>query len=36
MITISLDEFGEFEKEDNKPLFVAGLIFDDMEQLGDS
>ena len=34
MITISLDEFGEFEKEDNKPLFVAGLIFDDQEQSG--
>lgn len=32
MITISLDEFGEFEKEENKPLFVAGLIFDDQEQ----
>lgn len=34
MITISLDEFGEFEKEDNKPLFVAGLIFDDQEESG--
>lgn len=31
MITISLDEQGEFEKEDNKPLFIAGLIFDDQE-----
>ena len=30
MITISLDEYGEFEKEDNKPLFVAGLIYDDL------
>ena len=30
MITISLDEYGEFEKEDHKPLFVAGLIFDDL------
>lgn len=29
MITISLDEYGEFEKEENKPLFVAGLLYDD-------
>ena len=26
MITISLDEYGEFEKEDTKPLFIAGII----------
>lgn len=35
MITISLDEYGEFEKEENKPLFVAGLIFDDKEKDSD-
>ena len=29
MVTISLDEYGEFEKNENKPLFIAGLIFDD-------
>ena len=34
MITISLDEYGEFEKEDNKPQFIAGLIFDDQENTG--
>ena len=34
MITISLDEYGEFEKDDNKPLFIAGLIFDDQEMPG--
>lgn len=32
MITISLDEYGEFENEDNKPLFIAGVVFDDREQ----
>lgn len=26
MVTISLDEYGEFEKNENKPLFIAGLI----------
>lgn len=31
MITISLDEYGEFEKENNKPLFIGGLVFDDGE-----
>ena len=31
MITISLDEYGEFEKEDTKPLFIAGIIFDDQD-----
>lgn len=25
MITISLDEYGNFETEENRPLFVAGL-----------
>lgn len=35
MITISLDEYGEFEKEENKPLFIAGLIFDDQENSGE-
>ena len=34
MITISLDEYGDFENEANKPLFIAGLIFDDREQDG--
>ncbi len=32
MITISLDEYGEFEKQENKPLFIAGVIFDDGEE----
>lgn len=31
MITISLDEYGDFEKDTNMPLFVGGLIYDDME-----
>ena len=31
MITISLDEYGEFEKEDTKPLFIAGIVFDDQD-----
>lgn len=35
MITISLDEYGEFEKNDNKPLFIAGVIFDDQENAGE-
>ena len=35
MITISLDEYGEFENEENKPLFIAGLIFDDREDAGE-
>lgn len=30
MITISLDESGHFEEENNEPLFIAGVIFDDM------
>ena len=34
MITISLDEYGNFETEENRPLFVAGLIFDDQDQQG--
>ena len=34
MITISLDEYGYFETEENRPLFVAGLIFDDQDQQG--
>lgn len=32
MVTISLDEYGEFEKNENKPLFIAGLIFDDLDK----
>jgi hypothetical protein len=28
MITISLDEFGKFENEGKKPLFIAGLIYE--------
>ena len=35
MITISLDEYGEFEKEENKPLFIGGLIFDDVADAGE-
>lgn len=35
MITISLDEYGEFEKEENKPLFIGGLIYDDMGNPGE-
>lgn len=35
MITISLDEYGEFEKEENKPLFIAGIVFDDRENAGE-
>ncbi|MCR5156201.1 MAG: hypothetical protein K6C96_05935 [Butyrivibrio sp.] len=31
MITISLDEYGDFEYDDNKPLFIGGLIYDDGE-----
>ncbi|MGN0424013.1 MAG: hypothetical protein ACI4FY_01730 [Acetatifactor sp.] len=34
MITMSLDEYGDFEKEENRPLFIGGLIFDDGEQAG--
>ena len=29
MITISLDEYGQFEKNENSPLFIAGVVFDD-------
>lgn len=32
MLTISLDEQGNFENDDNKPLFIAGLIFNDKEE----
>lgn len=35
MITISLDEYGEFEKEEKKPLFIGGLIYDDAEEAGE-
>lgn len=35
MITISLDEQGNFEKEEHKPLFVAGIIFDDQNHPGE-
>lgn len=33
MITISLDEYGDFENDNNnnKPVFIAGLIFDDLD-----
>lgn len=34
MITISLDEYGDFEYDDNKPLFIGGLIYDDGENRG--
>lgn len=36
MITISLDEYGNFEGEEQKPLFIAGLLFDDGEKIGES
>lgn len=29
MYTISLDEFGNFEFDDQKPMMIAGLMFDD-------
>ena len=31
MLLYSLDEFGDFEgiKQENKPVFIAGLIYDD-------
>lgn len=29
MITISLDEKGNFENEDDQPLFISGMIYDD-------
>lgn len=35
MITITLDEYGEFEKEGHEPLFVAGLIYDDKDIPGE-
>ena len=37
MITISLDEYGNFERDEHKPLFIAGLIYDDNQTCaGDS
>ena len=36
MITISLDEYGHFEENTNEPLFIAGLIYDDLEDLKDN
>ena len=30
MIIISLDEQGHFESENKEPMFIAGLIFDDL------
>ena len=32
MITISLDEYGDFEKDGKEPLFIGGIIFDDQEE----
>ena len=32
MITISLDEYGDFEKDGKAPLFIGGIIFDDQEE----
>ena len=34
MITLSLDEFGDFEGLQNKkePVFIGGLLFDDADQ----
>ncbi len=32
MITISLDEYGQFEKSDKKPLYIGGFIYDDLEE----
>ena len=29
MITISLDEYGDFEEQNRKPLMIAGIMFDD-------
>lgn len=31
MITISLDEYGDFEKKNKKPLIIAGVLFDDLD-----
>lgn len=36
MITISLDEYGEFEKEENRPVFIAGLIYNSRGFLQDN
>lgn len=37
MLTISLDEQGDFEglKNENKPVFIAGVIYDDLDDEGD-
>ena len=37
MITLSLDEFGDFEGLQNKkePVFIGGLLFDDADQRGE-
>lgn len=31
MILLSLDEYGDFEKNDKMPLFIGGVLFDDGE-----
>ncbi|WP_024865797.1 hypothetical protein [Butyrivibrio sp. FCS014] len=31
MITISLDEYGDFEYDNKTPLFIGGLVYDDKE-----
>lgn len=35
MLTISLDEQGNFEEESDKPMFIGGLLYDDLEEEGE-